>query len=140
MITFDQYFGPWISHKDATEERKVNAVRLLSCCKSLEAMALADGVQFPDNPATGSGVSGQTYGGFRPQDCPQGAPHSSHKEGLAVDRYDPHGDIDKWCMLNAGIGGKLEQCGIYIEHPDATPHWSHWTVRAPGSGNRVFHP
>jgi hypothetical protein len=140
MISFDQYFGPWLTHKDATDERQANAVRLLSAVGMLERLALLDGVEFPDNPATGSGVSGSTYGGFRPQDCPQGAKHSSHKEGLAVDRYDPHGDIDKWCMMNSGIGGKLEQCGIYIEHPKKTDKWSHWTVRVPGSGKRVFWP
>ena len=24
--------------------------------------------------------------------------------------------------------------------PEATPGWSHWTTRAPGSGRRVFYP
>jgi hypothetical protein len=140
MISFEEYFGPWLGHEDATEERRANAVKLLTAVGLLERLAITDGVEFPDNPATGSGVSGQTYGGFRPQDCPQGAAHSSHKEALAVDRYDPHGDIDKWCVLNSEVGGKLEQCGIYIEHPADTPGWSHWTLRRPGSGNRVFHP
>lgn len=137
MITIEQYFGKWIDHPDATPERKENAGRLLVAVEKLEQLAIEDGIVFPDNPATGSGVSGQTYGGFRPQDCPQGAPHSSHKEGLAVDRYDPDNKIDDWCMANLG---RLEQCGIYIEHPDSTPHWSHWTIKAPGSGHRVFYP
>lgn len=140
MISFEEYFGPWFDHPDATEERRANAVKLLTACRLLEVMALNDGCKFPTNPLTGSGVSGSKYGGFRPQYCPQGAPHSSHKEALAVDRYDPHGDIDAWCMLNAEVGGKLEQCGIYIEHPDDTKGWSHWTLRRPGSGNRVFKP
>lgn len=140
MISFDEYFGPWLNHPDATEERRTNAVKLLTACRLLEVMARNDGCEFPTNPVTMTGVSGQTYGGFRPQDCPQGAAHSSHKEALAVDRYDPHGDIDAWCMLNAEPGGKLEQCGIYIEHPDSTHGWSHWTIHAPGSGHRVFYP
>lgn len=140
VISFGEYFGPWADHEDVTDERRANAVRLLTACRLLETMARIDGVEFPVNPATDTGVSGQTYGGFRPQDCPQGASGSSHKEALAVDRYDPHGDIDAWCMLNAEAGGKLEQCGIYIEHPAATPGWSHWTLRRPGSGNRVFRP
>lgn len=137
MITLSQYFGPHWESPDATDERKANAERLLAMCEKLEFLALADGVEFPDNPATGSGVSGLTYGGFRPQDCPQGAPHSSHKEGLAVDRYDPAGAIDQWCLDHLD---DLEACGIYIESPKHTPRWSHWQIRAPKSGNRVFIP
>ena len=137
MITIEQYFGDWIAHPDATETRKQNANLLLTAVSSLQYFAIRDGVEFPDNPATGSGVSGQKYGGFRPQDCHQGAPHSSHKEGLAVDLYDPEGDIDAWCLQNLD---DLESCGIYIEDPLSTHGWSHWTIRKPGSGNRVFKP
>ena len=137
MITSDEYFGRWLHHADATQERQDNAARLLDACAKLEAIAAADGVEFKINPVTHSNVSGQTFGGFRPQSCVQGSPKSSHKEGLAVDRYDPNGDIDAWCIKNLG---HLEDCGIYIEHPDSTPGWSHWTIRAPKSGNRVFYP
>lgn len=137
MISLRQYFGKWIDHPDVNLERRLNAEALLAACAKLEAYAVADGVVFPTNPATGSGVSGQTYGGFRPQSCPQGAPNSSHKEGKAVDRYDPKNEIDAWCMDNLC---RLEECGIYIEHPDATDGWSHWTIRAPNSRRRVFYP
>jgi len=137
MITLEQYFGRWINHPDATPERKANAAHLLSCVSNLEQFAVLDGVVFPENPCTECGVSGNTFGGFRPQGCPQGAPHSSHKEGMAVDRYDPKGAIDAWCMANID---KLEACGIYIEHPDSTKGWSHWTTRAPKSGHWVFLP
>ena len=140
MITSQQYFGIYHDHPDATKEVKDNAETLLMACDNLEEMAVEDGVVFPDNPTTGNGVSGVTLGGFRPQSCVQGAMHSSHKEGLAVDRYDPEGRIDAWCMMNSGKGGKLEQCGIYIEHPDSTKGWSHWTIKSPGSGHRVFYP
>jgi hypothetical protein len=137
MITLEQYFGPWGACDDITEERRANAAELLHACAALEYFALRDGVEFPDNPHTGSGVSGQTYGGFRPQNCTQGAPHSAHKDAIAVDRYDPDGKIDEWCMSNLMT---LASCGIYIEHPDATPGWSHWSIKKPGSGNRVFRP
>ena len=140
MITLAEYFGPWKNHPDVTMQVDENAKSLMAACEKLEIFAVADGVEFPINPVTESGVSGEQYGGFRPQSCPQGAPHSAHKEGLAVDRYDPEGRIDAWCMGHSGVGGLLEQCGIYIEHPDTTPHWSHWTIRAPGSGHRVFYP
>ncbi len=137
MITLTQYVGPHRDSKDWTPAREQNATKLLAACVALEVEAIADGIEFPDNPATGSGVSGKAFGGFRPQDCPQGAPNSSHKEGLAVDRYDPKGHIDAWCMLNKD---RMAAHGIYIEHPSATNGWSHWTIKAPGSGNRVFYP
>ena len=137
MITLAQYVGPHAKSKDWTPARQANAAALLAACVALEAEAVADGATFPINPATKTGVSGQTFGGFRPQDCPQGAPNSSHKEGSAVDLYDPNGDIDAWCIAHQD---RLALHGIYIEHPSATPRWSHWTTRAPGSGNRVFYP
>lgn len=140
MITPEQYFGKHIDSPDVTDTRKANAMRLIVAVNRLMNIANEDGVEFPVNPKTGSQVSGETYGGFRPQDCPIGAMHSSHKEGLAIDIYDPHGRIDAWCMGNSGVGGDLEQNGIYIEHPDATKGWSHWTTKRPGSGRRVFYP
>ena len=140
MITLVEYVGKYGGSLDWNLDRQANAMKLLAACTQLENMARAGGVVFLDNPKTGSGVSGETYGGFRPQNCPVGAPHSSHKEGLAVDRYDPHGWIDEWCMANAEEHGLLEHCGIYIEHPSATKGWSHWTIKPPGSGRRVFYP
>ena len=137
MITLRQYVGPHSDSVDWNVERMANAERLLSACAKLEEMILKDGINLPVNPSTQSGVSGQTMGGFRPQSCTQGAAKSSHKEGLAVDRYDPYGKIDDWCSSNLD---KLVECGIYIEHPSATPGWSHWTIKAPKSGNRVFYP
>lgn len=137
MITLNQYVGPHRASADWTPAREQNATKLLAACAALEVEMVDAGVEFPDNPATGSGVSGQTMGGFRPQSCTQGAPNSSHKEGQAVDRYDPKGEIDAWLMANQD---RLVFHGLYIEHPSATVHWSHWTTRAPGSGNRVFYP
>jgi hypothetical protein len=137
MITLNQYVGPHRASPDWTPTREQNATKLLAACAALEVEMVDAGVSFPDNPATGNGVSGQTMGGFRPQDCTQGAPNSSHKQGQAVDRYDPNGEIDAWLMANQD---RLVFHGLYIEHPSATPRWSHWTTRAPGSGNRVFYP
>ncbi len=138
MLTYADIAGQFIGHKDLNEERRAN-IRdvLLPAVNALEEMARADGVVFKINPATGTHVSGKTFGGFRPQDCPQGAPNSSHKEGLGVDIYDPDGDIDAWCMAHLHL---LEQCGIFIEHPSKTVGWSHWTTRAPRSRSRVFMP
>lgn len=137
MITLNQYVGPHRASPDWTPTREQNATKLLAASCALEEEMIADGVVFPVNPATKSGVSGQTFGGFRPQTCPQGAPNSSHKEGEGVDRFDPHEAIDDWCMAHQD---RLKFHGIYIEHPSATKGWSHWTTRAPRSGNRAFYP
>jgi hypothetical protein len=137
MITIDQYVGTYANSPDWNDTRIANATNLLAVIALLEQDMTTCGVVFPDNPATTSGVSGETNGGFRPQDCPIGAPDSAHKTGQAVDRYDPDGLIDAHLMANQD---KLVKYGIYIEHPDSTPGWSHWSTRAPGSGHHVFYP
>lgn len=138
MITLEEYFGPWHHIPDFTPERLDNArLRLLPACSALEKLARLDGVLFPVNPVTLSGISGESYGGFRPQSCRVGAKNSLHKEALAVDRYDPLGQIDEWCMKNLH---HLKACGIWLEAPDDTYRWSHWQCVAPASGKRVFVP
>ena len=137
MITLAQYVGPHAHSPDWTAPRQEAAVISLAVFAELEMEMTIDGVEFLDNPATNSGVSGQTFGGFRPQDCSQGAPGSSHKEGTGVDRYDPHEAIDDWCMSHQD---RLKVHGVYIEHSSKTKGWSHWTTRAPRSGNTVFMP
>lgn len=135
MITSQQYFGPWLFHPDATPQRMVNAANMLDKVNGIIEELELMGVKFPINPATASNVAGQTYGGFRPQDCPQGAPNSSHKEGLAVDLYDPKNEIDKAITDQLLIAHEL-----YREHPSATNGWCHLTTKSPKSGKRSFQP
>ena len=135
MITFEEYFGQWLDHADATSERQANARALLIAVNDLLNEARADGVVIQTNPATGSHISGQTLGGFRPQDCAQGAPTSSHKQGRGVDIYDPGNALDAWLDDD-----KLAAFGLYREHPSFTVGWTHLTDRAPGSGRRTFNP
>lgn len=135
MISVADFFGPHAGCADATEEREQNAEVLLEKVNPLLEEAEQHGVELEMNPATGTLVSGKTFGGFRPQDCPQGAPHSSHKEGMAVDVYDPEGALDRWITDLL-----LEKHGLYREHPADTSGWTHLTTRAPGSGKRTFHP
>jgi hypothetical protein len=137
MITIDEYVGIHVNSPDWTPERQANAANLLTHCAALRLRMAADGVIFKTNPKTGTCISGEIYGGFRPQDCPIGAPHSNHKEGLAVDNFDPDEAIDNWLMNHEA---DLEFYGIYIEHPDTTPGWSHWSIKLPGSGHHVFYP
>lgn len=137
MITLNQYVGIHRASPDWTPLREQNATKLLAACCALEVEMARGGVKFPDNPKTKSGVSGETFGGFRPKNCPIGASSSLHKQGQAVDRYDPHGEIDAWCMAHLD---RLAHYGIWLEHPAATPTWSHWQSVGVPSGNRVFRP
>jgi hypothetical protein len=135
MITVTEYFGKWLDHEDATLERQNNAAVLLSKVNLLLEVAVDDGVDLHRNSVTGSQVSGQTYGGFRPMDCPQGSSKSSHKQGRGVDVYDPQNDLDDWLT-----DAMLEEYELYREHPDDTERWCHLSTRRPPSGKRTFKP
>lgn len=133
MISLFDYIGTHGDSPDWTVERQANAATLLEDVNRLLEEAESKGVELEVNPHTHTFVSGITFGGFRPQNCAQGAPHSAHKEGLAVDVYDPHGALDRW--LTDLI---LEKYGLYRESPLDTDGWTHLTSRSPGSGKRTF--
>jgi len=137
MLHVEQYFGKWLGSKDVTMPIIDNAKRLVDSCNRLISAMELTGINFTVNPLTQSLVGGETLGGFRPQDCPIGAPKSGHKQGLAVDIYDPENQIDNWIF---GHQKSLDQYGLYFEHPTATPWWSHWSIRKPPSGRRIFYP
>lgn len=132
MITTPQYF----IGREHTEDQGTNALSLLSRVNPLlYEYTKQTGEEVEINKATGTIISGQTEGGFRLPDCPQGAPNSSHKQAMAVDIYDPYNHIDDWITDDI-----LVKFGLYREHPSATQHWCHLTARAPKSGNRSFYP
>ncbi len=135
MISISDYFGPWAEHPDLTEERKDNSLVLLDLVNAFLTLAEANGVMLQTNPHTKTLIAGEAYGGFRPQDCPVGAVHSMHKEGHAVDVYDPHGDLDRWIT-----DGRLEAAGLAREHPSSTGTWTHLQNVLPHSGHRSFYP
>lgn len=141
IISLNDYFGDgqWLDHPDATDEVKANAQNLIDRVNPLLQEALDDGVVIEVNPVTGSYVSGLFHGlgGFRPQDCKQGAPGSSHKKGEGTDTYDANGQLDAWCMAHQD---RLQHYGLYMEHPDYTIHWCHLSTRRPKSGHTVFIP
>lgn len=135
MLTMAAYAGKWLAHPDFTKPYQNNAATLIKNVSLLLNAAERAGVVIPTNPATGSQVSGEQYGGFRPQACPIGAPQSAHKTGMAVDVYDPENKLDAW--INDGI---LTQYQLYREAPESTPGWCHLTTRPPRSGRRTFKP
>ena len=144
MINLDQYFGIWADSPDATPERKQNAGILLPKVNLLLIRAASEKVPLPINPRTHTQISGNTFGGFRPQECPQGAPGSSHKEGMAVDVFDLSNAIDDWITRYNINGGEdntiLREFDLFREHPTTTLTWCHLTTRPPRSKHRTFFP
>jgi len=134
-ITPKDYFAGHADDAMITDTHRANAAALLLHVNGLLGDALKAGVFVASNPTTKSLVSGQTDGGWRPQISPVGAPASAHKQGQAVDVYDPDGSLDDWITDKI-----LEFHGLFREHPAATRGWVHLTTRAPGSGKRTFYP
>lgn len=140
MLSKEQYLGVHAKSADLTPARLANIDRLLKAANRLMMLGIQVGIIFPTNPKTKSQISGETFGGFRPQSCTIGAKNSAHKEGLAVDIYDPIGNIDTWLMESPEAMKLYEELGIYFEHPSATIGWSHWSIKKPLSGKRFFYP
>lgn len=130
MITLDQYFGS----KEHSPLQADNAGILLDKVNKL--IAETD-LPFPVNPKRGDQISGNKDGdgGFRLPDSKTGVAGSKHKQGHAVDIYDPLNELDKY--LDDRI---LTLYGLYREHPDSTPTWTHLQSIPPGSGKRTFFP
>lgn len=134
-ITQDDYFAAYANHAEITPAIADNADKLLAAVNALLEECIANGWVPRVNPTTGTLISGQQNGGWRPSDCPIGAATSSHKTGRGVDVADGNGSLD--ALLTDGM---LEAHGLYREHPDATSGWCHLTDRAPKSGRRTFWP
>lgn len=140
MISKQQYLGIHAKSSDLTSARLANIDRLLTSVNRLMMLGVKENIIFPINKNTGSQISGEIFGGFRPQSCPIGASNSAHKEGLAVDIYDPIEAIDSWLKTSDTARELYEQLGLYFEKPDYTRGWSHWSLKKPISGNRFFIP
>ena len=140
MINAAEYFGDKVTHPDCTQERQDNANELLVRVNALLARAKMETV-YQDwiDEDTGTQISGAKGGygdgGFRLQSASTGKPFSSHKQGMAVDVYDPHGKLDDWIT-----DGLLEEFDLYREAPTATRGWCHLSTKAPGSGHRTLVP
>ena len=144
MIRTTEYFGnkPYsVEHENAATDLLERVNRLID--EAVESAAFLRAV----DPDTGTEISGSRGGsgdgGFRLPNATTGKQNSSHKEAKGVDCYDPEGDLDEWLDTFETGGGKntkLEEHGLYREHPTATAGWCHLSTRAPGSGRRTFFP
>lgn len=140
MITLEEYFGPKITHPDASPDVVKNGEALLGKVNALLAAAEEGcGYAWEKSPNTGTCISGSKGGagdgGFRLGVSKTGATNSKHKTGHAVDVYDPGNRIDGWLTNDL-----LEDYGLYREAPEDTPGWCHLQDLPPGSGRRTFKP
>ena len=62
---------------------------------------------------------------------------SKHLSCQAIDLEDEDGSLDAWCLAHLEV---LEELGLWLEAPEATPGWCHLQTVPPRSGNRVFEP
>jgi hypothetical protein len=85
--------------------------------------------------------SGTVSSGWRPRAVnaaiPNASPRSKHLSCQAIDLNDEGDALDAWCLQNLAA---LEEIGLWLEHPDATPGWCHLQIVPPRSGRRVFTP
>jgi hypothetical protein len=100
-------------------------------------IAVLDGVQFENNPETGTWVAS----GWRPPPVndltTNAAAHSRHMIGGACDIYDPHGELAMWLRHNMP---HAEDIGLWFEDFRCTPTWVHGQTVPPKSNNRVYIP
>jgi uncharacterized protein YcbK (DUF882 family) len=80
--------------------------------------------------------------GFRPAAVnaaiSNSAKKSLHMTGLAIDISDPDNSLDKLIQENPEL---LEKYGLWLEHPDSTPRWTHLDKGNRSSRKvRIFHP
>ena len=137
MITIDEYVGVHKSSHDWNGACQHAAEILLDKVNSLIDEYVSKGGEIEINPKTSSQISGEIYGGFRPQNCPIGASHSSHKLGMGVDIYDPHNAFDDWIDKHSEV---LVKYDLYRENPVATLTWVHLSTKRPLSGRHTFLP
>lgn len=119
MITLNDYVTSSGKYKeredseDLTDEVKSNANKLISVVNDFLAEL---------------GWEGPVYvsSGFRPAavnaSIKNAAKRSLHMSGLAIDISDPSGELDEKITKNPEL---LDKYGLWLEHPDATPGWSH---------------
>jgi hypothetical protein len=134
-VDYNDYIKAYKDHPGITVKVKENAIDMLVKVNALLTECVENGWEYRVNPVTGTLVSGQDNGGWRPPECPIGAATSSHKEGRGIDIADGNGRLD--AMITDAM---LERHGLYREHPDATSGWCHLTTRAPKSKRRTFWP
>lgn len=119
---------------ELTEEIRKNAVETIKRANALIAIY---------EKTTGDSRQRGVTSGWRPAainaKTANAAKKSNHMLALAVDIADSSRTMKTWLMSAAGQAALVE-CGLWMEHPDATPTWVHVQTVPPRSGRRVFVP
>lgn len=113
VITLEDYFmgRDKLFPGELTEELWANAVLTVERANALLARA---------------GMERGVNSGWRPvainAAVKNAARRSKHIHCLAIDIDDDDNSLDAWCMANLRA---LEEIGLWLEHPSATPRWCH---------------
>lgn len=114
-ITLEQYLMGREKKYFCHEEVKLNAIELLNRVNRLILMLP---VELQDGIVVASGWRPEALNALT-----KGASiRSKHIKGCAIDILDPNDARDSYIMQNQSL---LETCGLFIEHPKATPGWTH---------------
>jgi hypothetical protein len=134
MITLAQYLMGRDLKYACSDEVRSNARLTVAKTNQLKALAVADGIEFPDD-------STEVASGWRPEgvnECTSNAAKlSTHIIAKALDTRDPKRLFARWCLRNLD---KLAEIGLWMEDPRWTPDWVHLQTVPPGSGKRVYIP
>lgn len=121
MITLEQYYKGRDTQyaADLTDDIKSNAVETLRRANLLLDRFYAE---FPDAAPRGCNS------GWRPPAVnaatPNAAKKSKHMLAQAIDITDIDGTLDNWLMTQGGQSA-MADIGLWHEHPESTPGWSH---------------
>ncbi len=115
--------------EDLTDEVKKNAEAFLAVLNDF-LEELTPGVEY------------KVSSGFRPSSVnskiPNAAKKSLHMTGLAIDLEDPDDELDKLIQSKPEL---LDKYGLWLEHPDSTPKWTHLDKGTRTQRKiRIFHP
>lgn len=136
MITLEQFFkGRDKAYaKNLTDEIKANAVETVR-----RANLLLERFYVENPKAHRRGCNS----GWRPPAVnaatANAAPRSNHMKALAIDIEDDDEMLDQWLITPSGKSA-MDEIGLWMEHPSATPRWAHVQTVPPRSGKRVFYP
>lgn len=137
QITLEDYLMDLDEQFPEAEALMPNGEDLVRRVNNLLSLMAQDGVKLEVCPVTQTLIAS----GWRPvyinQCTPGAAPKSNHITMQACDLYDPHGELDEWCLSNQEA---LKDCGLWLEHPASTKGWCHLQSKPPRSGRRVFYP
>jgi hypothetical protein len=131
ILTSSNRYEDRIDHEDCTPEVRMRAADLAERVSKLLKRL---------------GRSGDVTSGFRTGPANRaagGAKNSAHLTGEAADLADPQDAIKDAIAANIantppGQKNVLEECDLYMEHPDDVGGWCHLQSRPTRSGRRVF--